>query len=85
MAEMVYLACALTSLWCAVALMRTYTRRRTRVLLWTSLCFIGLALTNALLFFDLVVLPHIDLSLARSSIATAATLILAVGLIWDLD
>lgn len=85
MAEAVYLLCALTSLWCAAALLRTYRRRGTRLLLWSSLCFIGLAANNAMLFVDLVVLTSVDLSLVRAALGASATLMLVVGLVWDLE
>ena len=72
MAEAVYILCALTSLGCAMALLRTYFRRRTRILLWSSLCFIGLAVNNALLIADLVVYRDIDLSVTRATVAATA-------------
>ena len=49
MIQLVYLLCALTSLACAVLLLRGYFRTRVRLLLWSGLCFVGLALNNALL------------------------------------
>jgi hypothetical protein len=85
MAEAVYLLCALTSLWCAVALFRTYLRRRTRVLLWSSLGFTGLVANNLILFVDLVVLPAFDLSLVRAAFGALATVVLVVGLVWDVE
>lgn len=85
MAESVYLLCLLTSLGCALVLLRTYLKRRTRVLLWSSLCFVGLAANNALLFADLVLYPQVDLSVTRAAIAAAATLALVAGLIWDVE
>ena len=83
MAEAVYVLCALTSVGCAIALLRTYVRRRTQLLLWSSLGFIGLAVNNAILFVDLVMLPSVDLSFARAFVGAAATVVLVVGLIWD--
>jgi hypothetical protein len=85
MPETVYLLCALTSLMCAVALLRSYRRNRTRLLLWSSLCFTGLALNNALLVVDLVVLPAIDLSVVRAALSAASMLTLVVGIAWDAD
>ena len=85
MAEAVYLLCVAMSACCALMLLRAYARRRTRLLLWSSLCFTGLAVNNLLLFVDLIVLPDIDLSVLRSSIGAIATLLLVVGLIWDAD
>ena len=83
MAEAVYLLCALTSAGCAVMLLRSYLRTRTRLLLWSSLCFIGLALNNVLLFIDRVIVPETDLSLPRNATALVALVLLVFGLIWD--
>jgi hypothetical protein len=82
MAEAVYLLCALTSLACAILLYRGYRRSRTRLLFWSSLCFAGLVINNALLFVDLVVTgPEIDLKLLRSSVALVALGLLVYGLV----
>ncbi|RPH68342.1 MAG: hypothetical protein EHM78_19190 [Myxococcaceae bacterium] len=83
MAETVYLLCAATSVLCAVLLYNGYRGSRTRLLFWSSLCFIGLALNNVLLFLDLVVVTGVDLSLLRTSVATAAMLSLCLGLVWE--
>ena len=86
MAETVYILCALTSIACAALLLRGYARSRTRLLLWSSLCFVGLALNNVLLFVDKVIFENgPDLTLFRSLTALAAVLILVYGLIWDSD
>jgi hypothetical protein len=85
-AEGVYLLCALTSAGCALALLRMYRRRRTAILLWSSLCFVGLSLNNALLYLDLVILPTaVDLALARAIIGAASMLTLVGGLIWNVE
>lgn len=83
MAEAVYLLCALTSVTCAVLLLRGWAASRTRLLFWGSLCFIGLALNNVLLFVDLVMVPSVDLSLVRSAVALVAMVTLLFGLIRD--
>lgn len=83
MAETVYLLCAATSVLCAVLLYQGYRRSRTRLLFWSSLCFLGLAVNNVLLFLDLVVIPTVDLSLLRTSVAAAAMLVLCFGLVWE--
>jgi hypothetical protein len=86
MAELVYLLCALTSALCAALLLRSYFRSRTRLLVWSSLAFVGLALNNVLLFVDLVLLPDtVDLSLLRNFLALAALSLLVFGLIWDAE
>ena len=83
MAEIVYLLCAATSVLCAGLLFNGYRSSRTRLLFWSSLCFTGLALNNVLLFLDLVVVPSVDLSLLRTSVAAAAMLALCFGLVWE--
>ncbi|MDY7225855.1 DUF5985 family protein [Hyalangium rubrum] len=83
MAEAVYILCALTSLACAVLLLRGYGRSHLRLLLWSGLCFVALAISNLVLFVDLVLVQGVDLSLWRSSIALVGVAILVYGLVWD--
>jgi hypothetical protein len=85
MAEAVYVLCAVTSLVCGLLLFRGYRASRTRLLLWSSLCFLGFFLNNALLFVDLVVAPQIDLSLLRNGVGLSALVLLLYGLIWDAE
>jgi hypothetical protein len=81
MAETIYVLCGLTSAACALLLLRAFARSRARLLLWSGLCFAGLALNHVLLFADLVVFPTTaDLSLARSVTALGAMTLLVVGL-----
>jgi hypothetical protein len=56
MATYVYILGTLTTLLCAVLLLRAYPRVRQPLLLWSGLCFVGLTVSNALLFVDLVIL-----------------------------
>lgn len=83
MAEAIYLLCALTSLGCAALLLRTYRSTRAALLLWSSLCFVGLFANNLLLFIDLVVIPDTDLSLLRAAVALLSVALLNLGLIWN--
>jgi hypothetical protein len=83
MGEAVFALCALTSLACAALLLRSYRRTRARLLLWSSICFVGLALNNILLFLDLIVMPNVDLSLPRAVLALGSVLFINFGLIWD--
>jgi hypothetical protein len=82
-AGIVYSLCALTAALCATLLLQSYARSRYRLLLWSGLCFAGLALNNLLLVFDKIIFPHFDFSIWRSSAALAAMCILLYGLIWD--
>lgn len=83
MAAMVYILGALTSLACAVLLLRGYSRGKKRLLLWSGLCFAGLALSNLLIFVDLIVLPDRDLYLWRLATTGVAMALLLYGLIWE--
>lgn len=83
MAEVVYILCALTSMFCAILLFRSYRASKTRLLMWSTLCFVGLAINNLLLVIDLLVVPEMDLSLVRSGAGIASMLLLLIGLIWE--
>lgn len=79
----VYIACAATSLLCALLLLRAYLRQGPRLLFWSSLCFFGLTLNNALLFVDVILLPQVDLILWRTLPAVLGLAALLYGLIWE--
>jgi hypothetical protein len=81
----VYVLCFLTSSACAWLLARNYRRTGTRLLMWSAACFALLALNNAVVFIDAVVLPDVDLSVARLSFSLAAVSVLLFGFIRDLD
>lgn len=73
----------LTSATCAILLWRGYQRGKKRLLLWSSLCFAGFAITNLLIFVDLVIFPKTDLYVFRL-VTTAISLgFLLYGLIWE--
>ena len=80
----VYILGTLVVLACAVLLMRGYVRGRQKLLLWSSLCFVGLAISNFLVFVDMIVLPtQADLYALRLATAAVAMLLLLYGLIWE--
>lgn len=81
MAEVVYLLCAIASMACAVLLVRSYISNRMPLILWTGLCFVGMAVNNVLLFIDLAVAPNLDLSFWRNATALASVAVLLYGLI----
>jgi hypothetical protein len=84
MAETIYALCALTSMACTWLLTRTWRRRREPLLIWSAVCFAGLALNNCFLIVDLVLVPQIDLTTWRNATALAAVGSLLVGLIWEI-
>jgi len=81
----VYLLCFTTSTVAMLLLLRSYRRNRTRLLLWSALAFVALALNNFLLFGDLVLLPAVDLLPLRDLSAFAALALLLYGFIWEVD
>jgi hypothetical protein len=83
MAELIYALCAITSATCAALLLRGYLRSGTRLLFWSSACFACLALSNSLLFVDLVLVPEVDLSLWRRGLQLLGTSVLLAGLIGE--
>jgi hypothetical protein len=83
MAALIYSLCALTSVTCLVLLWRSYAATRSRLLFWSALCFLLLALNNVLLVLDKVVFAEVDLSLWRLVAALCAVLLLLFGLIWE--
>lgn len=83
MVPVIYALRALTTLLCAVLLLLQYARAKQRLLLWSGLCFCGLAVSNVLMFIDLVVLPtSIDLFTWRLGTAIVGMAFLLYGFIW---
>lgn len=83
MASVIYALCALTSVACAVLLLRGYRQSGERLLLLSGLCFCGLAVNNLLVFGDFVLVPNADLSLVRNLAAAVSVLLFLIGLIWQ--
>jgi multidrug transporter EmrE-like cation transporter len=82
-ATIVYILCALTSGVCAALLLRRYSEQRLRLLLWSGLCFVGLALNNVMLIIDVRVIPDVDLSVIRTIPAVVGIALLVYGLVWE--
>ncbi len=83
MPEFVYVLCMVTSMLCAGLLLRSYRHNRSRLLMWSSLCFVGLAINNVLLLVDLVIVPGVDLRFLRTGANLLSLGLLAYGLIWE--
>ena len=83
MGAAVYLLGAFTSAYCALLLLRGYSRVKKGLLFWSGLCFAGLTVSNALVFVDLVLFPEVDLYHLRLAIAAIAMLLLIYGLVWE--
>ncbi|MEX2219313.1 MAG: DUF5985 family protein [Phycisphaerales bacterium] len=84
MAEAVYILCAITSLLCAVLLFRAYRRAPSRLLLWSSVCFVALALNSILVIVDRIIVPTAyDFRIHRLGVAAAGLVALLWALITD--
>ena len=81
--SLVYFLCFCASAVCLLLLWRGYFRSKSRFLLWSALCFVGLTINNFLLFVDLALLPTVDLRLLRGLTALGAVAVLLYGFIWE--
>ena len=79
--SLVFITCVV----CLVLLVNAYRRTGARLLLWSALCFVFLAINSVLIVLDLVVLDEVDLQLYRHLATLAAVSILLYGFIWDVD
>lgn len=83
---LVYFLCFATSAACAFLLARSFRKSRSRMLLWSALCFALLAVVNLAVIFDLVIYPDdIDLRPLRLWLTLLAVAVLLFGFIWDED
>lgn len=81
----VYLLCLATSCLCAGLLLRAYWRSRSKLLLWTAVSFVFLALNNLCLVADMVVFPDVYLTPLRQLTAGLAIGVLLYGFIWEAE
>jgi hypothetical protein len=85
MGPAVYIFGLLVTLGCGVLLTRAYKNVGKRLLLWSAICFYFLALSNLIVFLDLIVFPDVDLYRWRLITAAVGMLILLYGLVWEGD
>jgi hypothetical protein len=83
MADLIYVLCAATSMFCAFLLFRGWRASRQRLLFWSALCFSGFAVNNMLMVVDFMVVPTIDLSIFRHVTALSSLGVLLFGLVWE--
>jgi hypothetical protein len=84
LAPIVYILCALTSITCTVLLLRSFSRTKAPLLFWSGLCFLGLAIDNSLMFYDLMIIPQFDISTFRNSISLLGVSCLIYGLVMEM-
>lgn len=83
MGSALYVLTCLTTLLCAVLLLRAYANVRKRLLLWSGLCFVGLTVSNLLVIADLVLLPQIDFFSYGLGSAAVGMCLLLFGVVWE--
>jgi len=83
MAMLIYALCALTALACAVLLLLGARRSGSRMLLWSGLCFAGLAITNGMIVIDALNGDALDLGMLRLLVSLAAIMLLLYGLVFE--
>jgi hypothetical protein len=83
MPGLVYLLSTATSFLCCIMLFRGYRRTKVRLLLWSSLCFLGLTIDNLVLYIDLFVVPDVDLTTIRRLPGLIGLSLLVFGQVWD--
>ncbi len=84
MGEIVYILGFLVSFACSALLLRGYLRNRNRLQLWSGLCFLGLGISNILVFIDPII-PNVNLYPARLLSAVISMGLLVFGLIWETE
>ena len=82
---LVYILCLLTSVLCAVLLLRAWSVSRSRLLLWTAVSFGFFALNNLALAADMLVFTRSSLWLYRLVPNVLAFGVLLYGFIWEAD
>ena len=80
--HLIYGLCVVTCLGCSLLLWRAFRMSRLRLLCWSALCFLILAIGNLLLFVDLVLYTDVNMIIVRTSVTLLGTLVLICGLIF---
>ena len=85
MPALVYTLCFIASATCAALLLYSYARNHTRLLLWSGVSFVCLAVNNFFVLSDLVLFPEANLLPLRYAAALAAICTLIYGFIWEVE
>jgi hypothetical protein len=81
----IYILCLLTSATCAFLLVRRYLANRTRLLLYSAICFVFLAANNLFVVLDLLIFPDVDFVPWRQVTGLAGITVLLFGFIWETE
>jgi len=83
MDKVVVALCTLTSAMCSILLYRGYAQNHVRLLMWSSVCFALLGISNVLLYLDRFVILDVSLAMVRSGVTFIAVVLLLTGLILE--
>lgn len=83
--SLVYGLCLAGSAACAFLLLNAWRHTRSRLLFWTALGFVFLAVNNLFLVADMVLFPSIELWPGRVIPSIAAVGVLLYGFIWEAE
>jgi hypothetical protein len=83
MSGIVYILCTITSLASAILLARAARGPGGRLLFWSAIAFVGMAINNVFLYADMLAGPEVDWSLYPNLVALASVAVLLYALIWD--
>jgi hypothetical protein len=75
----------ITSIVCALLLVRAYLRTRTRLILWSAIAFVLLSMNATLVFIDIVTPPFGNLLPYRQATSLGAVLVLIYGFMWEAE
>lgn len=81
MDKIVYAMCAITCATCTFLLLRGYMRSKMNLLLWSTLCFTCLTLTNIFVYIDLILIEEINFLTVRNILTFLGLSILIYGMI----
>lgn len=80
-ATVAYTLCALICAASAALLLRSWSRTRSRLVMWVAVAFSFLTVSNGLLLIDLF--SDYDLSLLRSALIAVGLALLIYGVTWE--
>lgn len=83
--SLVYGLCLAASLVCAFLLLQAWRKTRSRLLFWTALGFVFLAVNNLFLVGDLVLFPEVNLWPWRQAASALSVAVLLYGFVWEAE
>jgi len=83
--SVVYGLCLAASALCAFLLLNAWRQTRSRLLFWTALGFVFLAINNLFLVADMVLFPDVELWPGRMLPSLAAVGVLLYAFIWEAE